>query len=60
MRFQEDGTGGWTISWGSSYAFGTDVTAALVPSTANAKWEMCFQWNATDSKWRAVAIARGF
>lgn len=59
-RFQMDGTGGYTISYNAIFDFGTDITAALDPSAANSKWERVFEWNAADSKWRAVAVARGF
>lgn len=60
IRFAQDGTGGRAITFNSAYAFGSDVTTALVPTAANAKWIMLFEWNAADSKWRAMAIARGF
>lgn len=60
FRFAQDGTGSRIITWGNAFAFGTDVTATLIPLTASAKWEMVFQWCAGDSKWRAVGIARGF
>ena len=60
VRFAQDATGGRTVTFGTSYAFGTDVTTALIPSTASAKWEMLFTWHAGDSKWRASAIVRGF
>lgn len=60
FRLAEDGTGGWVITWGNGYAFGTDVTLALIPTTASAKWEMIFTWNATEVKWRCRGIARGF
>lgn len=49
-----------TITWNSAFAFGTDVTSALVPTTASAKFEIMFGWHAGDSKWRALAITRGF
>lgn len=60
VRFQQDATGGRTISWNSIYAFGSDVTAAMIPTTANAKWEQTFSYNTTDAKWRATGILRGF
>lgn len=60
LRLQQDGTGSRTITYNAAFAFGTDVTAALDPSTASAKWTRLFAWNASDSKWRALAIARGF
>lgn len=60
LRLAQDGTGSRTLTWGNAFAFGTDVTAALIPSAASAKWEMLFTWDAADSKWRAAAIIRGF
>lgn len=60
VRMLQDGTGSRTVSYGANFAFGTDVTAALEPTAASAKWERIFEYNATDSKWRAVAIIRGF
>ncbi len=48
------------MAYGADFAFGTDVTLAMTPTTANAKWERLFSWHAGDSKWRAMSIARGF
>lgn len=59
FRFIQDGTGR-VITWDAAFVWGTDVIAALVPSTANAKFEVLFMWNATSSKWRAMSIVRGF
>jgi hypothetical protein len=60
IRLQQDATGSRSVTWGAGYAFGTDVSAALMPTTASADYEMLFTWNATRSKWRAMAIVRGF
>lgn len=60
LRLAQDATGGRVITWDPAFAFGTDVTAALIPTAANAKWVMLFAWDATSSKWRALSIARGF
>lgn len=60
IRFVQDGTGGRVITFNAAYAFGTDVTTALVPTAASAKWEQLFTWHAGDSKWRAMSITRGF
>lgn len=60
FRLTQDATGGRTVTWNAVYAFGTDVTAAMVPTTAGAKCEIAFRYNAADAKWRAVSIARGF
>ncbi len=59
FRFVQDGTGR-VITWNAAFAFGTDITAAMIPTTASAKFEVAFQWNATDSKWRAIGLIRGF
>lgn len=60
FRFQQDGTGGRTITFGTAYGFGTDYPASLVPTTANALWEMTFEWVAAQSLWWCTGIARGF
>jgi len=60
IRMLQDGTGGRVVTWNVAFAFGTDITAAMKPTTANSKWERIFEWNATDSKWRATGIVRGF
>lgn len=59
MRFVQDGTGR-TISWGTAYAWGSDVPSSLVPTTGGARFEVGFSYSSADSKWRALAIARGF
>ena len=60
FRLVQDATGGRTITWNAAFAFGTDITSALVVTTASSKQELKFIYNATDSTWRAMAIARGF
>lgn len=42
------------------YKFGTDVTAAMIPATANAKFRLVCEWDATDVAWWVTAITRGF
>jgi hypothetical protein len=63
IRLEQDSTGGRVVSVGTgtgSIVYGTDITAALHPTTASAKWEILIQWHAGDSRWRVKAIARGF
>lgn len=60
LRMEQDGVGGWTTTFGSAFSFGSDVTTALIPTTASAKYEMIFAWHTASSKWRCLAIARGF
>lgn len=60
FRFSQDATGSRTTSWNAAYVFGTDVTAAMIPGTANATYEITFRYAALVSKWRAIDIKRGF
>lgn len=60
VRMSQDATGSRTITFNAAFAFGSDVTAAMMPSGASAKWEFKAAWNSTDSKWRVVGLARGF
>jgi hypothetical protein len=60
LSFTQDGTGGRTITWPSGVAFGTDYTSAMVPTTANAKWQMTLTYNSAGSVWRVTGMSRGF
>ncbi len=60
LRMSQDNVGSHAISFGNQFVFGTDVTSALIPSAANAAWEMLFTWDDAAGTWRAVAIIRGF
>lgn len=60
LRFLQDGTGGRVITWGSQFAFGTDITTALIPLSASTKWEMLFTYHSGDVKWRTIGLVRGF
>lgn len=59
FRFVQDGTG-YAISWGSMYAFGTDITSGDLPTTANADFEVSFRYHVGDAKMRCIGLARGF
>jgi len=60
LSFTQDGTGGRIITWPSGVAFGTDYTSTMVPTTANAKWQMTLTYNSAGSVWRVTGMARGF
>lgn len=60
FRFTQNGTGGWTYTWNSAFAFGTDVVAADLPTTASASFEVLFRYNTAAAKWRCVGLIRGF
>lgn len=42
------------------FAFGTDITAAMIPSAGTSKFEIVTMWNTADSRWRVTGIVRGF
>ena len=61
FRFTQDGAGNHSVFFSlSGYEFGTDVTAALIPSDAGSGFEVLFSYHAVDGLWRALAITRGF
>ena len=60
LSFTQDATGGRTINWPAGVAFGTDYTAGMIPTAANAKWQMTLIYNSAYSKWRVTGMARGF
>lgn len=60
FRLAQDATGSRVITFGTAYTFGTDVTAAMIPSAASSKWRMVFEYNAALTKWQAISIVRGF
>lgn len=59
FRFVQDGTGR-TLTWDTDWDFGTDITAAGLPTTASAIFEVVFRYDALSDKFRAVQWARGF
>lgn len=60
LRMKQNATGGFSVAWGTNYTFGTDATAALIPTAASASWRMLWEYNSTEGRWEAMAIARGF
>lgn len=60
FRFTQDGTGSRTYTWNAAFVFGTDILSTDLPATANAKFEVGFKWHAATSKWRCIALVRGF
>lgn len=59
-RITQDGTGTRTITWGSAFRFGTDVTSPTLTTTINKTDYIGFIYNAADSKWDCVAVAKGY
>lgn len=57
-EFIQDGTGSRTITLGSDFIFGTDVTSVTLTTTASKKDLMAAIY--TGSKWKVVGFVRGY
>jgi hypothetical protein len=60
QRWSQDNVGGHTLAWDTQFAFGSDITAALVPTASGVAWEQLFGYYTNAGNWRALGIARGF
>ena len=62
LQVKQDATGSRLVTWGTSIAFGTDITSAgATPSTAaNATDLYWFQYDSGSSKYRMIRFARGY
>lgn len=56
----QDGTGLRTITLGSEFAFGTDITSVTLTTTADKRDFLGAVYNSTTSKWYVIAFARGY
>lgn len=59
-RIKQDATGSRTITWGSAFRWGTDVTVPTLTTTAAKTDYIGFIYNSDDSKWDGVAVTRGY
>ena len=60
FEITQDATGSRTLTWGTNYAFSTDLPAPTLTTTAAATDVLGFMYSATASKWRLIALDRGF
>ena len=60
FRVKQDGTGTRTITWNAIYRFGTDVIQPVLTTTPAKTDYIGFQYNAVDSKWDCLSVARGY
>ena len=60
LRIQQGGSGSYTITWDTSYRFGTDVTSPTLSTTVAKIDYLGFIYNSDDSKWDCVAVSRGY
>lgn len=59
FRFLQDATGSRTVTWNAAYAFGTDITAALEPTTPSKGWWRAFEYDARNTRWVCSGTIRG-
>lgn len=56
----QDATGSRTLTLGNKYAFGTDITALTLTTTASKRDFIGIVYNATADKWYIVAVSKGY
>ena len=59
-RFTQDATGSRTISLGTDFRLGTDITVITLTTTVNLTDYMGAIYNGDDAKWDVVAFVKGF
>jgi hypothetical protein len=59
-RFKQDGTGGRTITLGSNFRFGTDITSVVLSTAPNTTDYFGAIYNSLDSKWDVIAFIKGY
>lgn len=59
FQFLQDGTGSRTITWGSAFAFGTDITGTTTSGASLTDYATCV-YDSTSTKWRVVGWVRGY
>lgn len=60
IEFIQDGTGSRTVTMGSEFAFGSDITGITLTPTANKTDFATFIYHASADKWRCVGVVRGY
>ncbi len=58
--FKQDATGSRTITLGTAFRLGTDLTAVTLTTTASKSDYMGAIYNGADSKWDVVALIKGY
>jgi hypothetical protein len=59
-QITQDATGSRTITLGSAFALGTDITAVTLTTTANKCDYLGAVYDATAAKWRVVMFVKGY
>lgn len=56
----QDGTGSRTITLGSAFALGTDISAVTLTTTASKRDFLGAIYNSTATKWYVIAFVKGY
>ncbi|BAY78741.1 hypothetical protein NIES25_52180 [Nostoc linckia NIES-25] len=56
----QDGNGSRTVTWGSAFAFGTDVVVPTLTTTANKRDFVSFVWCGALGKFLCRGVQRGY
>lgn len=59
-QITQDGTGNRTITLGSAFALGTDITAVVLSTAANKCDYLGAVYDSTAAKWRVVMFVKGY
>lgn len=60
LELIQDGTGGKTVAFGSSFRFGTDITSVTLTSTAGKKDRIGLIYDGVASKYDIIAVTKGY
>lgn len=60
VTYTQDGAGSKALTFGTDYAFGTDVPSYTATTTASKRDVLKFKWDATLSKAMIIGIAKGY
>jgi len=60
FAIRQDGTGNRTLTLGSAYRLGTDISSVVLSTAAGKTDYLGVRYNNTDSKWDVIAFLKGY
>jgi hypothetical protein len=60
LRLGENGTGGYAVTWNAIYSFPSSNPASTLPTAANTKYSIVFEYVAADGVWWAESVANRY
>lgn len=60
FAIRQDGTGTRTLTLGTDYRLGADITAVTLSTAVNKTDYLGVRYNSTDSKWDVIAFVKGY